>query len=135
MSEINWYEEDVLLAVDGASRDFLLAMAHQVIAEAKPNMPVDTGFLRNSDYVVGAGENTFTPKRATLKSRKTGQTAEHETVPSVPSPVDNEVIAGFAADYAVYQEIEQGFLHRALQSVAQQAQGIIQTAGKKHFND
>lgn len=125
MSEINWYEQDVMLAVEGATQDFLLAMAHQVIAEAKPNVPVDTGFLRNSDYVIGAGTNTFTPKHS----------GDKQTVSSPPTPQDDEVVAGFAADYAVYQEIQRSFLANALESVAQQAQGIIQTAGKKHFND
>lgn len=124
MSNINWYEQDVIAKVADASAEFLLAMAFQVEAEAKPNVPVDTGFLRNSSYVKGAGTDTFTPR----------QDGDRETVSSILTPADGEVVVGFAADYAVYQEIKNNFLHSALQRVAAQAGGIIESVGKKHFD-
>lgn len=124
MSNINWYEQDVIAKVADASAEFLLAMGFQVEAEAKVNAPVDTGFLRNSSYVNGAGQNTFTPR----------QDGDRETVSSIPTPADGEVVVGFAADYAVYVEAEQPFLYPALQRVASQANGIIEAVGKKHFD-
>jgi hypothetical protein len=130
---VKWYEQDVLLRVENASAEFLLALGFQVEAEAKVRAPVDTGFLRNSSYVNGAGQNTFVPRHETLTSKKTGQTAEHETVGSAQSAEDG-VAVGFGADYAVYVEAEQPFLYPALQSVAQQANGIIEAVGRKHFD-
>jgi|GEM_PF-5403482 len=124
MTEIRWHERDVLIVFENASKDFLLAVAHQVEAEAKPGMRVDTGFNRNSSYVVGAGENTF-------QSRNEGT---RSTVPTATQPrTDDEIVVGFAADYAIYQELANPTLYPALVRVAQQASGIVDTVGRKHF--
>lgn len=120
---VKWYEQDVLLRVENASAEFLLALGFQVEAEAKVRAPVDTGFLRNSSYVNGAGQNTFVPRHD----------GDRETVGSAQSAEDG-VAVGFGADYAVYVEANQPFLYPALQSVAQQAEGIIEAVGRKHFD-
>lgn len=118
--DVNWYADDVKLAVQGVGRDALLAIAFQIIAEAKPDVPVDTGFLRNSDYVVGAGKNTFIAQ----------QNDDRRTVPNPPPTEDNEVIAGFAADYAIHVETRHPFLYPALLRVRQQVDGIIKQVSK-----
>jgi hypothetical protein len=122
--EVNWYQHDVMVTVGKAERDFLLALGFQVEAEAKPNVPVDTGFLRNSSYVNGAGTNTFSPR----------SDHGHNTTPEPAQPDDDkEIVVGFAAEYAVYVEVDQPYLYPALQRVAQQANGTIEAAGRKHL--
>lgn len=134
-SRVNWYENDVLLVVDNAQREMLLALAFQVEAEFKTRARVDTGFMRNSTYVQGAETSTFLPKTDTLRSRRTGRMEKRETVgrPEVPTD-DQEVIIGVAANYALYREIEDGALHQALQAASQQAPATIQEVGKRHFD-
>lgn len=124
MSDVNWYQDKVMAAVKDAEQEFLLALAFQVEAEAKVNAPVDTGFMRNSSYVVGAGQNTFVPRHD----------GDKETTPSPATPQDDqEVVIGFAADYTIYVESTQPFIYPALQSVVAQAGGTIQAAGANHL--
>lgn len=124
MSEVNWYENDLRIAIDNASDEFLKALALQITGEAKVDAPVDTGFLRNSDYVIAPGMNTFTPQDGP---------DGRSTVHSAPSVGDKEAVAGFAADYAIYVEMDHPFLYPALLRVQRQAGGIIEQAGRKHL--
>jgi len=131
----NWHEQDVMVAVADANRQMLLAIAHQIEAEAKPNAEVDTGFMRNSSYVAGAGENTFAAKEQTVTDKR-GRKGKRKTAPSAATPSDdNEVIIGFAADYTIYREVIHPFVYPAAQRVAEQAQGIIEPIGKRVFGD
>jgi hypothetical protein len=122
--DVNWYAEDVKLAVQGVAMESLLAIAHQLIAEAKVDAPVETGFMRNSGYVVGAGDNTFIAQRDTANGR------DYATVDNPPPVADNEVVAGFAADYTIHVEERHPFIYPALVRVAQQVAGIVQKVDK-----
>lgn len=134
-SRVDWYANDVLLVVDNAQREMLLALAFQVEAEYKTRASVDTGFMRNSTYVQSAETSTFVPRTDTLTSRKTGRKQKRETIsrPEVPKD-DQEVIVGVGANYSIYREIEDGALHQALEAVAQQAPATIQEVGRVHFD-
>lgn len=132
---INWYEEDVLLVTDNANREWLLALAFQVEAQYKVRAEVDTGFMRNSTYVEGAGESTFTARSAELESNKTGTTSTHETINAPRRPeTEGEVIIGVGADYAIYSELRSNALHQALEAVSAEAPAVIQSVGRRHFD-
>lgn len=121
---VDWYEHDVLIRTAQANREILLAIAHQTEAEAKVRARVDTGFMRNSAYVNGAGENSFVARSED----------GHETAPGPEHPQDdNEVILGFAANYTIYVEALDPFVYPAAELVAQQAAGIIEPIGRRHF--
>lgn len=128
MTEVRWYADDVMGIVDNANDEMLLALAYQVEAEAKVRAAVDTGFMRNTTYVNGAGTNTFAAKTQTNDNR------DYHTVSSAQAAPEREVVVGVAADYAVYSEMEQPFLYPALVVVMNNAGGIIETVGKKHFD-
>ncbi len=136
---VNWYAEDVLATADGATYEALLALAFQIEGEAKVNIvgndQVDTGFMLNSAYIVGDGINTFQSHSAVLTSKKRAQKGLHETVNGPPPVMDGEILAGFAADYAIYQESERPFLYPAAQKVISQAAGTLTAVGKRHFGD
>jgi hypothetical protein len=122
---INWHAQDVLLAADKAQREMLLRLAFQVEGEYKVRAAVDTGFMRNSTYVNGAGESSF------IAQERDG----HNTAPSPEQPsTDSEVIMGVAADYAIWSEILTNALYEALQAVAAQAPATITAVGRKHFD-
>lgn len=124
---VNWYEEDVILAAEGAMGEALLALAFQVEAEAKVKAAVDTGFMRNSSYVVGGNENTFHAR----SEEKDGR--EYNTVNSPEPAAPGGAVVGFAADYSIYVETQQPFLYPALRSVANQADATIEAVGKRTF--
>ncbi len=134
-TRVDWYANDVILVVDNATKEMLLALAFQTEAEYKTRARVDTGFMRNSTYVQGAETSTFTPKTDTLRSRRSGRIEKRETVGRAETPKDDqEVIIGVGANYAVYREIEDGALHQALQAASQQAAATIQEVGKRYFD-
>lgn len=134
-TRVDWYTNDVLLVVDNATKELLLALAFQTEAEYKTRAKVDTGFMRNSTYVQGAEISTFVPKTDTLRSRRSGRIEKRETVGRAEQPKDDqEVIIGVGANYAVYREIEDGALHQALQAASQQASATIQEVGKRYFD-
>lgn len=122
-STVNWYEEDVILAVDGASAQALLAIAFQIEAIAKTKAAVDTGFMRNSGYVVGVDTNTFMDR----------DSDGHETVDHPEPAPPGGATVGFAANYSIYVEQRQPFLYPAALAVQQEAGGIIEAVGRETF--
>lgn len=133
--QANWYEEDVLLVTDNANREWLLSLAFQVEAQYKVRAEVDTGFMRNSTYVEGAGESTFTARSAELESNRTGTTSTHETINTPRQPeADGEVVIGVGADYAIYSELRSNALYQALEAVSAEAPAVIQSVGRRHFD-
>lgn len=97
--------------------------AFDIQAKAAENAPVDTGFLKNSIYVVGAGYNTYgrgVKKAGELKANKKGvisnrrrkahakrlqrqKEQEAMLLPQIPQP--SEAMTAFAAVGANYGEI------------------------------
>jgi len=129
-SKVNWYENDVLLAVEGATDDILNALALWVEGEAKENMNVDTGFMRNSTYTILAGGNVPNSGWGSGKySNKAGRSVQRNRIaqPEVP---EHAAAVHSAAEYAIYQEIENPSLYPALQRARKQAKGVIQEVGR-----
>lgn len=133
---VNWYENNVRVVVDDATGDVLNQLAFQVLGQAQVNITqngqVDTGFLRNSGYVVSEKSNTFgdTDPSGEYQSRKTGDSVQRNRVDQARTPDDNGVVAGFAADYAIYQEMANSFLFTALEQVAAQAGAGVEVTPK-----
>lgn len=124
---VNWYENNVRLVVDDASDEVVNQLAFQVLGQARINIQqngqIDTGFLLNSGYVVSENANTFgdTDPSGEYQSRKSGDSVRRERVDQPRSPDDGGAVVGFAADYAIYQEMANSFLYTALEQVAAQA--------------
>lgn len=135
-AKVNWYGERVKLQVDNATKRILDALAFQIEAQTKVNITdnaqVDTGFMRNSTYVATPLSNTFSQvaEPGNYPSSKTGQSVPRNRAAAV-EPREGAAIVAVAADYAVYQEIRESFLWRAVEEVAgSRADAVIQRAGK-----
>lgn len=124
---VDWYEEDVKLAVENATDEFLTSLAFYIEGEAKVGAPVDTGFMRNAIYAIGP-----------LTSHRGRAVAEAKSVAdrdlaSEARIGEKEAAVHAAAEYTIYQEMKHGFLYRALEKAKGVAGGIIQHSGKKHL--
>lgn len=128
-SRVNWYEQDVLAVVDGATQEGLLAIAFQIEAIAKTKAAVDTGFMRNSSYVTGGDTNTFQASSQEINGR------QYETVSSPEPAPPGGATVGFGADYTIYEESRQPFVYPAAVQAMQDAGGILETVGRQHFGD
>lgn len=121
-SNVNWYENDVRVEVERSTRQALLAIAFQIEAQAKVNITdnaqVDTGFLRNSIYVTGLGESSYgeANQSGQYTSPKTGENVDRTLSPELTADRESvSIVAG--ANYAIYQEMANSYLFRALEQV------------------
>jgi hypothetical protein len=126
-AQVNWYEQDVKLAVENATDEFLTELAFYVEGEAKTGAPVDTGFMRNAIYAIGP--LTSHRARAVVEAKS----AANRDLASEARVGENEAAVHGAAEYTIYQEMKVGFLYRALEKAQSVAGGIIQATGKKHL--
>jgi hypothetical protein len=131
-AQVNWYGEQVILRVKGATRELLARLALQGEQLAKENIQannqIDTGFMLNTVYSMGPGgaaspvweSGQYTDKAGKLVQRRGG----------TPAPVGpDEAAVGCVAEYAVYQELANSFLYRAMELLASDAGGIIGSVG------
>lgn len=129
--KIEWHEPEVRALVEARGNRALTKLAFQVLGQAKINIQqngqIDTGFMLNSGYVITDSQDTFfdVEPAGYFESKRTGNTVWRETVETPPPREPGEAIVGFAADYALYQELDISFLHAALEVVAAQAGGIL----------
>jgi len=154
-AEVRWDKEQVILRLRDATQKGINAAAHQVEAHAKVNIQqnkqIDTGFMLNSGYTVtptssgfiSAGARAFNArsekyfgKRVSRRQRQRVNVAERLLGDEAQLP-RGEVAAAvaFAASYAVWQEIRNSFLYRALTQVAAEAGGIIERVAKGEMHD
>ncbi len=139
-TRVVWYGDKVRREVQDDINRALTAVALQIEAQAKVeitnNRQIDTGFLRNTGYTIAPERNTFNEVDASgqYTSRRTGQTVRRERVPAPVTPEKGEAIVGFAADYAVYQELRNSFLFRAAERVrGQDAENAIARVAPRGF--
>lgn len=148
MGSVNWHKDRVILKVKGATQKALNALAAQVEAEAKINIQnnnqIDTGFMWNSVYTVTKESSGYAQTRSTgnypWSPEKHGGKAGlgyRELAPEFTLPRSNKPVVAIVvgARYAVYREIKNSFLYKALVTVAQKAGGIIQTVARKEMHD
>ncbi len=124
-ARLDWYGKQLLAAMEDVSDEILTLAAFQAEAEAKPNAPVDTGFMRNAIYGIGAGE-----------SNRDVAVAEALAVadrPLAPQPrlKKHEAALHGAAAYTIYQETELGFMYNGVQKAIAAIAQIIQQVGSK----
>lgn len=124
--------------VEGASDALLTKMALVILGQARVNIrendQIDTGFMTNSGYVVAPGEDGYdkTWPSGQYQSGKTGQTAMAERAPK-QTPPEGASLVGFAADYAIYQEMARSYLYKALDQSKGQFDATVKTVGREHF--
>lgn len=125
MSKINWYREKVLAALKDAEGEVLATLAFRALEHAMTNVQandqIDTGFMLNSGYAVSSKRDNYAEAMADAAAR-----APREAAPKV-QPGQNESIAGFAAEYAVYQEMRQTFLFKGAEQAGDELGAIIRT--------
>jgi hypothetical protein len=126
--KVDWYANDVLLVVDGASDEILTKLAFEVEAVAKPGAPVDIGFMRNAIYTVAPEHNG----RQAAEAEARGANPDAAIAPELHIAEHEATVHG-AAEYTIYQEQRGGFLYRALEAAQKVAGGIIQEVGRKRF--
>lgn len=122
MAKVNWYASRAKVALEKPTRKTLLAYGFQVEAQAKVNVTdngqVDTGFMRNSIYVSGAGESSYgrTDPSGNYDSSKEGGSVKRELAPEMSNSGDTVYVV-VGAEYAIYNETRRSFLYRALEQV------------------
>ena len=126
-SKIDWYANDVLLAVEGASDEILTALALYIEGEAKVNAPVDTGFMRNAIYTIAPDES------GRGQAQAAAQAVADRSMVSQPPVGEHQAAVHAAAEYTIYQEIKRGFLYGALEKAKKEAGGIIKSVGRERL--
>ena len=122
--KVDWYGKELVMLVRDASDEILTQAAFQAEGVAKPNAPVDTGFMRNAIYGVGP--------TGSHRGAVPGGDEDHVAAPSPNLPEHTAALHG-AAHYTIYQEIKHGFLYQSIKAVAGQIGGIIRQVGKGRF--
>lgn len=115
---VDWFGEEVLLAVQDATAEGIHAVALEVESQAKQNIValdlVDTGFMLGSVYSNGPEGSSYPGEGSGDKPPGAGLFPEGQ--PGGPY----EAIVAAAAEYALWTEIRWGaWLFPALQQVAQ----------------
>ena len=121
--KVDWYGEDMLVAIDGASDEILTQAAFYAEAQAKIREPVDTGFMRAATY--GIGPN------GSQRNEAGAQATANRVMAGAPTLEAHEAALHGAASYTIYQEMRVGFLYQAAQAVVQAMGGIIAAVGKR----
>jgi hypothetical protein len=131
--KVDWFANDVSLAVEGVSAEVLTALAFQGEALAKRNIQangqIDTGFMLNSTYGIGPTADHRAQAEAEARA-----VAEKEMA-QPPDLEEGEAGIHAAAEYAVYQEMAQSFLYKALEELAGQAEGVIREVARGGLGD
>ena len=136
IGKVDWYGNDVLLAIEGASDEFLTQLAFQAEGYAKVEMNVDTGFMRNATYTIPAtGESPKNTgwKSGTFKSKATGEMVKRQRVQATPRVPEHTAAVHCAAEYAIYQEMQKHALYTALEKLQDIAPGVIREVGRKRL--
>ena len=134
--DLNWYYDDLRLVLDDAEDEMVSKLAFWVEGTAKVDMKVDTGFMRNSTYTItpeGSRRGEAWPSGQ--YRNKAGERVARNLSPSEPQLKAHEAAVHCAADYAIYQEMRNGSLYRALERARAIAPGVIEAVGRERFHD
>jgi len=116
---VRWFGDRVRQLVENRAQIALEDIAFAVREEARQNIDengqVDTRFLRNSVYVATPKQITPIPPSGTYTSLKgSGQVRREAVQPDRPS---SGATVGVAAVYAIYPELRDSYLFKALNQV------------------
>jgi hypothetical protein len=133
-AKVDWYTQDVMVAIREATAEVVDAIAHQVEGQTKANIvandQVDTGFMLNSVYTVTPRSNTY----AAALAKAAAQNPVRKMAPQVARPKGNVALVAVGAGYAVYQELQNSFLLKAAGEAAGEAAGAeIKTVARKRY--
>lgn len=123
--KVDWFENDVLIAIDRATDEILSELAFFVEGEAKTRMTVDTGFMRNATYAI-----TPLASRRIKAEAEARAAADREMAPE-PQLESGQAAVHAAAEYTLYQELAQPALYPALEKARGVAGGTIQEVARK----
>lgn len=128
--EMNWYEDEARIVIRNASEDLLDAAVFTAegLAKTDPNIPVDTGFMRNAIYGISSKRSGRSAARSAAKA-----VAERPMAP-VTKIGASEAALHAAAEYSIFQEMKHSFIYRALEKTAKQFGGLVQKVRRKHFD-
>jgi hypothetical protein len=118
-SSLKWYDSNVKRTIRLRTSQGLTRVAMLTRRQARRNLTEnnqnDTKFLRNSIYVATPDMVTPIPADGTYLSEKTGRMVKRKSGPVV-QPTEGAHV-GVAAEYAVYPELQNSYLYRALTQV------------------
>lgn len=139
--KVDWYEQDVLAVVRGATDALLTALAFVTEGEVKIGITfapaLDTGFMRNTVYTIpveGPVKDKGDPS-GMYKSEKTGEEVERKRVEDVPRMPPHTAAVHAAAEYTIYQEMKHHFMYDGLQKAVKSAGGILKAIRRKRDLD
>lgn len=104
---------ELALALDALAT----AIEDQAQQNIEDNDQIDTGFLHSSSYVITPLVDTFpnVPVGGQYVSGKTGFSVYRFSTTKPPrTPGKKSAIVGFAAEYALYPELQNSYLYRAV---------------------
>lgn len=131
--KVDWYTEEVTAHFKGVTRKALSAVAARIEGQTKINIvgndQVDTGFMLNTVYHVGAGGSTYNQASGYYTNQE-GQQVKRQMAPQAALPLNAEALVAVGANYAIFQELQDPFLYKALTQVASEAGGIIEASAK-----
>lgn len=134
-AKVDWYANDVIMLVDGATDEFLAKLAFQIQGQARINIQtnkqIDTGFMLNSVYVVTPEKSDYSERKAEAEIRN----PKANMAPQVRLPHGAKAAVCAGAEYAIYQEARKSFLYRALEQVSNEAEGVLKPIAREKFGD
>ena len=130
-AKVDWYGDEVYLLLEEATAEALEAAAFSVEGKAKMNIvandQIDTGFMLNSVYAAGQENSTY--QNAASSARSQNPQAKMLSEEAVPGDGVTALVA-VGAEYAIFQELKNSFLYRALEQEASEVGGILQQKTK-----
>lgn len=137
-ASLKWYDSNVKKVISKEAQVGLTRVAMLTRRQARRNITendqIDTKHLWNTIYVATPTEITDIPPDGEYLSRRTGRMEHRESGPIV-QPQDGAHV-GAAASHAIYVELQQSFLYRAIDQVAgRQAEAAMAGLGTGLFAD
>lgn len=135
--KVDWYGEDVVATVLGATDETLTAQAFVAEGEIKVGIvfapALDTGFMLNTVYTIPV-EGPVKDKGQSsgmFKSKATGEMVERKRVDAVPRMPPHTAGVHAAAEYTIYQEMKHHFMYKGLQKAVKSAGGILKAVSRR----
>ena len=127
--KVDWHTEKVIAIFEKASMDTLSELAFIGEGDTKINITdndqIDTGFLRASVYAVTPDKSSYTAAISEAGLMAYAGDARRDAAPEVTLPNDTTVAVAVAAEYAIYQEMKQTFLYKAIEGLAKKFNGVV----------
>lgn len=128
------FDEALALAIEKMTIAAALEIEGQAKINIQANKQVDTGFMVNSVYTASDKGVSNIPASGETHSKKEGRTVKRNAAPA-EQPPENGTLVGVAAEYALYQEVDNAFLYPAAETVANSRGAKIVEAGKEAFDE